>query len=116
MKHITILVPDGQVNMGTIATIVGTFEIFTEANSYSKRNGSKVEYNIQTAGVSRKVDFSKGMISIRPDVNIAGIKKTDLVIVPPSGIRSGTDALKGNKTIINWIEMQYKLGAEIASM
>src|SRR5436190_8524104 len=116
MKHISILVPDGQVNMGTIATIVGAFEIFTEANSYAKKNGKGVEYIIQTAGVSKKVGFSNGMITVQPETNISAIKKTDLIIVPPSGIRSGTDALEGNKTLINWIGKQYKLGAEIASM
>lgn len=116
MKHITILVPDGQVNMGTIATIVGTYEIFTEANSYSKRNGKAMGYTVQTAGISKKVDFSAGMITVQPDTSITDIKKTDLIIVPPSGIRNDTDILKGNKTIINWIEQQYKLGAEVASM
>lgn len=116
MKHITILVPDGQVNMGTIATIVGTYEMFTEANSYSKRNGKNIAYTVQTAGVSKKVDFSAGMITVQPDSSITEIKKTDLIIVPPSGIRNSTDVLKGNKAMISWIEKQYKLGAEVASM
>jgi transcriptional regulator GlxA family with amidase domain len=116
MKHITILVPDGQVNMGTIATIVGALEIFTEANSYWKRSGHEPRYTIQTAGVSKKVDFSKGMISLQPEAAISEIKKTDLVIVPPSGIRNTTDIQPGNRTIIKWIEKQYKLGAEVASM
>ncbi len=116
MKHITILVPDGQVNMGTMATIVGVLEIFTEANSYRKRNGKEIKYKIQTAGVSKKVGFSKGMIMLEPDVNISAIKRTDLIIVPPSGIRNELNVEKGNKAIIQWIEKHYKLGAEIASM
>jgi transcriptional regulator GlxA family with amidase domain len=116
MKHITILVPDGQVNMGTLATIVGAFEIFTEANLYWKRKGKDIPYTIQTAGASKKVDFSKGMITLQPELNVSGIKKTDLIIVPPSGLRSAEDAQKGNRAIISWIEKQYKLGAEVASM
>lgn len=116
MKHITIIIPDGQVNMGTIATIVGAYEIFTEANSYWQKNGKELKYKVQTAGVSGKVEFSKGMISLQPELSIAAIKKTDLVIVPPSGIRNNTDIETGNKTIISWIEKQYKLGAEVASM
>jgi transcriptional regulator GlxA family with amidase domain len=116
MKHITILVPDGQVNMGTIATIVGAYEIFTGANAYWKKKGNEVNYKIQTAGVSKKVDFNKGMITLQPEVNISSIKKTNLVIIPPSSIRSDAEVQKGNRTIVNWIEKQYKLGAEIASM
>lgn len=116
MKHITILVPDGQVNMGTIATIVGILEIFTEANSYQKRNRKDVTHTIQTAGVSEKVGFSKGKITLEPDVNISNIKKTDLIIVPPSAIRSSADIEKGNQAIISWIEKRYKMGADVASM
>ena len=115
MKHITILVPDGQVNMGTIATIVGVLEIFNEANLYWKKTGKEINYKIQTAGVSEKTEFSKG-ITLQPEINISQIKKTNLIIVPPSGIRSNAEVQKGNRTIINWIEQQYKLGAEVASM
>ena len=116
MKHITILIPDGQVNMGTIATIIGAIEIFNEANTYWEKRGKKVNYKIQTAGISKKVSFSNGVIMLQPDVNISEIKKTDLIIVPPSSIRNNTDILKGNKAIIHWIEKQYILGAEVASM
>lgn len=116
MKHISILVPDGQVNMGTIATIVGAYEIFTEANAWQVRNGRTKNYRIQTVGVSAKTEFSKGMISLRPDTSLAQLKKTDLVIVPPSGIRSEKDVQKGNRAMVRWIGEQYKLGAEVASM
>lgn len=116
MKHITILVPDSQVNMGTIATIIGAVEIFSEANSFWKRNGKEMPYTIQTAGVSKKVEFSKAGITLQPEINISDIKKTNLVIVPPSSVRSLTDVEKGNKLITKWIETQYKHGAEIASM
>lgn len=116
MKHITIIVPDGQVNMGTLATIVGVKEIFTEANSYQQRNGKAAEHFIQTAGISKKVDFSKGLFILQPEATLAKIKTTDLVIIPPSGIRSNSELTKGNRAILKWIEKQYKLGAEIASM
>lgn len=116
MKHITILVPDGQVNMGTIATLVGVFEIFTEANAYWSKSTGNLSYNIQTAGVSGKTDFKKGMVSVQPDVNISTIKRTDLIIIPPSAIRSEAEVQKGNRSLVNWIGNQYKLGAEVASM
>ncbi|MCE3225451.1 MAG: transcriptional regulator, AraC family [Bacteroidetes bacterium] len=116
MKHVTIIVPDGQVNMGTAATIIGTIEIFTEADSYWRKMGNPANCSIHTAGVSEKVSFSKGMMTFQPELNISDIKKTDLILVPPSGIRSDNDIQKGNRTIISWIKKQYKLGAEVASM
>ena len=116
MKQITILVPDGQVNMGTIATIIGAVEIFTGANAYWKTRGKEVKYTVQTAGVSKKVIFGKGLISLQPEIMLSEIKKTDLVIVPPSAIRSPNDVQKGNRTIAKWVEKQYKQGAEVASM
>lgn len=116
MKQIAIIVPDGQVNMGTVATIVGTFEMFTEANAFCKRTGKGICHQVQTVGVSKKVTFSNGMITLKPEATISTIKKADLVVVPPSAIRSKTEVQKGNKAIAQWIEGQYKLGAEIASM
>ncbi|MBL7930434.1 MAG: helix-turn-helix domain-containing protein [Bacteroidia bacterium] len=108
--------PDNLVNLGTIATIVGSVEILNEANAFWKRNGKEIPYKIQTAGVSKKVDFSKAGITLQPDTNISQIRKTNLVIVPPSSVRSMADVEKGNKLITKWIEKQYKLGAEVASM
>lgn len=116
MKHITILVPDNLVNMGTLATIVGAIEIFSEANAFWKKNGKEAPYHIQTAGVSKKIDFPKAGVTLQPEINIAEIKKTNLVIVPPSSLRSPDELDKGNILITRWIEKHYKLGAEIASM
>ncbi|MBS1637378.1 MAG: helix-turn-helix domain-containing protein [Bacteroidetes bacterium] len=115
MKHITILVPDGPVNMGTIATITGAYEIFKEANAYWNRQGKETPYRIQAAGVSKKVAFGNGLVLLQPEVHITGIRKTNLVIVPPSGIRHRDDVRKGNKELVSWISKQHKLGAEIAS-
>ena len=54
MKHITIIVPDGQSTLSTIACIVGAYEIFTTANGYWKRTGKKELFKIELAGVSKK--------------------------------------------------------------
>lgn len=116
MGHITILVPDGQVNAGTLATLVGTQEILREANAFAKRQGKPYNYTIQLAGVSKEVLFMNGKISVQPDVMIQRIKQTNLVIIPPSAIRDPADLLPGNKTMIRWIERQHQKGAEIASM
>jgi transcriptional regulator GlxA family with amidase domain len=116
MKHLTIIVPDGQSNLSTITCIVGAYEIFSEANAYRKRTGKKELFNVQLAGISEKVIFNEGLVTLQPQVNIATISKTDLIIIPSSWIPGYKKADKGNRLLIDWIERQYKQGAEVASL
>ncbi len=115
MKHITIIVPDGQSALSTIACIVGSYEIFTTANVYWRRGGKKELFTIELAGVSKKVEFDNGLLTVKPHTNIAAISKTNLIIIP-SLARDYQKAMRGNKLLVDWIEQQYKHGAEIASM
>ena len=115
MKHITIIVPDGQSTLSTVACIVGAYEIFTSANNYSKRTGKKELFKIELAGVSKKAEFDNGLLTVKPHANISSISKTSLIVIP-SLTRNYEKAVRGNKLLIEWIEQQYKHGAEIASM
>jgi len=115
MKHITIVIPDGQSTLSTIACMVGSCEIFATANAYWKRTGNKELFKIETAGVSRTAKFEHGLLTVRPQANIAAISKTNLIIIP-SLVRDYQKAMRGNKLLVDWIVKQYKDGAEIASM
>src|SRR5579872_2073586 len=115
MKHLTIVVPDGQTTLSTVACIVGACEIFTEANKYWKRSAKEELYKIELAGVSKKVDFNSGLLTVKPHTPISAIRKKHLIIVP-SVDRDYQKAMKGNKPLVEWIERQYKQGAEIATM
>jgi transcriptional regulator GlxA family with amidase domain len=115
MKHLAILVPDGQTNLSTVASIVGAYEIFIRANAFWKDSGKKELFKIELAGISKKADFYDGLFSVKPQVNISAIQKTNLIIVP-SLARDYQKAMKGNKQVVEWIEKQYKGGAEVASM
>ncbi|THU38273.1 helix-turn-helix domain-containing protein [Niastella caeni] len=116
MKHLTIIVPDGQSNLSTVASIVGAYEIFAGANAYWRKTGKKELFSIQLAGNSKKVKYGEGLISVQPEVDISAITNTTLIIIPPTLIRSYNNAAKGNQLLIDWIEQQYKNGAEIASI
>ena len=116
MKHLTILVPNGQSNLSTIASIVGACDVFARANEYWKETRNKELFNIELAGTSKKIDYYNGLFSTKPQTNITAIKKTDLIIIPASSLRSYTDVMQANRTLINWINEQYKNGAEVASM
>jgi transcriptional regulator GlxA family with amidase domain len=112
MKHLTIIVPEGQNNL---SSIVGAYKIFTRANAYWKETGRKELFTIQLAGISQKVEFYEGLFTVQPHTNISAITKTNLIIIPSLN-HNYQKAVKGNKPVIDWIEKQYKDGAEIASI
>jgi transcriptional regulator GlxA family with amidase domain len=112
MKHLTILVPNGENNL---SSIVGAYKIFTRANEYWKKTGKRELFKIELAGISRKVDFYDGLFTVNPHTNISDITKTDLIIIPSLN-HNYQIAVKTNKLLIDWIEQQYKHGAEIASI
>lgn len=116
MKRLTILVPDGQSSLSTVASIVGACEMFATANAYWKRNGQKELFDVELAGVSKQTHYHDGAITIRPQVNISNVRATNLIIIPASLIRSYKKSERTNQLLIDWLTKQYKQGAEIASI
>ncbi len=112
MKHLTIIIPDGENNL---SSIVGAYKIFTRANQYRKETGRKELFKIELAGISKEVEYYNGLFIVKPHTNISAITKTNLIIIPSLN-HNYQKAVKGNSLLIDWIEHQYKLGAEIASI
>ena len=112
MKHLTIIVPDGENNL---SSIVGTYKIFTRANNYRKETGRKELFKIELAGLSRQVEFYEGLFTVKPHTHISAIAKTNLIVIPSLN-HNYQKAVKGNQLLIDWIEKQYKHGAEVASI
>ena len=112
MKHLTILVPDGENNL---SSIVGAYKIFSRANEYWKKQGKRELFNIELAGISNKIEFYGGLFSVNPHTYISAIKKTDLIIIPSLN-HNYNKAVRENRSLIEWIEKQYMQGAEIASI
>jgi transcriptional regulator GlxA family with amidase domain len=112
MKHLTILVPEGQNNL---SSIVGAYKIFSRANEYRKRTGKRELFKIELAGISKKVDYYGGLFSVQPHTHISAIKKTDLIIIPSLN-HNYQSAVKPNQAMVDWIEKQYRNGAEVASI
>jgi len=112
MKHLTILVPNGENNL---SSIVGSYKIFTRANEYWKKNGRRELFKIELAGISKNVEFYAGLFSVKPHTHISAITKTNLIIIPSLN-HNYEKTVGANKLMIDWIEKQYKDGAEIASI
>jgi transcriptional regulator GlxA family with amidase domain len=115
MKHIAILVPDGQSTLSSVACIVGAYEIFVRANEYSKRTGKKEPFKVELVGVSKQAEFDDGLLTVKPHAHISTISKSNLIIIP-SLVRDFKEAVKENTLFVDWISRQYTEGAEIASM
>lgn len=112
MKHLTILVPEGENNL---SSITGTYEIFKKANAYWQEQGENELFTIQLAGISKKVEYNEGLFSVTPHINISQITKTNLIIIPSLN-HNYQKCVQDNKELIEWIANQYKDGAEIATI
>lgn len=116
MKHLSILVPSEQTNLSTIACIVGTYQLFSEANKVSKSTSGQAKFDIALVGATRSSVLNDGIVSVNHHISVNEVPKTDLIIIPATLIRSYETATKNNKALIHWITDQYQQGAEIASM
>ncbi len=113
MKHLTIVVPNGEGN--NLSSIVGAYKIFTRANAYWKETRKRELFKIELAGISKKVEFYDGLFAVKPHTHISAISKTQLIIIPSLN-HNYENAVKQNGPLIDWIERQYANGAEIASI
>lgn len=112
MKHISIVVPNGQNNL---SSIVGPYKIFSRANTYWEEKEGRELFKIELVGISKEVDFYEGLFSVKPQRKLSEITKTDLIIIPSLN-HNFEQAMKENQLFIDWITKQYKNGAEVASI
>jgi transcriptional regulator GlxA family with amidase domain len=112
MKHLTIVVPNGENNL---SSITGAYEIFSKANSYWKEIGKKELFKIQLAGISEKIEFNNGLFIVKPHLNISEVNRTNLIIIPSLN-HNYESTLAGNNLLLSWLEKQYKNGSEIATI
>jgi transcriptional regulator GlxA family with amidase domain len=110
MKHITIVVPEGENNL---SSIVGSYKILSRASQYWNTLGHRETFSIQLAGMQQRVSFHEDLFEVRPHTTISAIKKTDLILIPSLN-HDYHRAVNGNGPLVDWIVNQYKLGAEVA--
>jgi transcriptional regulator GlxA family with amidase domain len=113
MKHITILYPEGQRNLSTIACIVGAVEVFAKADGYWQQLGNPKKYEVSVAGIAANESYVKGLVSLRADCQLSQISQTNLILIPSAMPDTPTAE---SRTMRDWIIKQYKAGAEVASM
>jgi transcriptional regulator GlxA family with amidase domain len=112
MKHISILIPEGDCS---IVNIEGTHQIFNEVNSVLARAGKPPMFKVQLVGLNEQTTMKKGLFTIHPHVLVKDVEHTDLIIIP--AIHGNKQkVLEDNKEFIPWLVQRYKQGAGIASL
>lgn len=112
MKHVSILVPKGNVS---IVNIAGTHQILSWVNDFLQQSGKEPLFDIQLVGLEMQADHNSGLFPVIPETTIFDIEKTALIILP--AIHSDFEkSLKENSALTPWLINQYKEGAEIVSL
>ena len=115
MKHLTIVIPKGEL---ILDTIVGPLNLFKMANSYSMRIGKtqRAVFDIDLVGLSKEPITCHTHFHVQPTKTIDKISQTNLIII--SSITGDIEsALPQNRPFIDWIKkMRVKHNAEVASL
>lgn len=115
MKHLSIIIPEGDL---ILDTIVGTLNLFKMANSYSKRIGKYHDdvFAIDLVALNKDAITCHKFFQIKPTKTINEIKSTNLIII--SSITGNIEnALEKNKPLIDWIKTKrIENDAEVASL
>lgn len=112
MKHISILVPEGDCSL---VNIEGTLQIFSEVNSLLLRAGKAPLFKVQLVGLRNETAMYRGLFRIHPDVLIDEVTATDLIIIPAIH-GDKRKMIEDNKAFLPWIVQQYSGGASIATL
>ncbi|HEY2722124.1 MAG TPA: helix-turn-helix domain-containing protein [Chitinophagaceae bacterium] len=111
MKHVSILIPRGHTSL---VNIEGTLQILSEVNTLRVERGNTPLFKIQLVGLSKETSQPSGLFTVKPDVLVKDVTKTDLIIVPAL-MGDPRKAAELNHEFLPWIADQYANGAELAS-
>ncbi|MBS1917867.1 MAG: helix-turn-helix domain-containing protein [Bacteroidetes bacterium] len=113
MKHISIVIPEGEI---ILSSVIGSYKIFTRVNDFFVTKRKEPPFHVQLAGQNKDTNLYEGLFSIHPEVRLDDVKKTDLIIIPAVHGADMHAVMKQNEKLISWINQQYMQGAEVASL
>ncbi len=112
MKHVSILIPEGDCS---ITNIEGTHQILCRANDYLEEDNKAPEFIVHLVGQKRETRIKKGLFTIRPEALLEEVSHTDLIIIPAVH-GDMKQVLIDNQQMLHWIIEQYHKGAAVASL
>lgn len=111
IRHISILIPKGDTS---VSNIEGTSQILTQVNLFREQMNMPPAFKIQYVGISKEASQRGGQFTIKPDILIKDLKKTDIVIIPAM-FGEHKEVYEENKEFIPWIKKQYENGADLVT-
>ena len=112
MKHVSILVPDGE---SSLTNIEGTHQILLRVNEFLADLGRPPVFTVQLVGLHHEVRIKKDLFKVCPDRLTRDVAHTDLIIIP-SVYGDYDRVFADNKDLLSWIIRQYEQGAAVASL
>ena len=112
MKHISILIPEGNCSL---ANIEGTHQILCRVNDYLAEEGRGPEFIVQLVGKNEETRMKKGLFTVHPDALLQDVSHTDLIIIP--AVHGDMQQIMAdNELMLDWIVSRYKDGAAVAAL
>jgi transcriptional regulator GlxA family with amidase domain len=112
MKHISILIPEGETSMSNIEA---AHKMFSKVNEALDRMNKAPLFKIQLVGLNKETTLGNGLFTIKPEFTLQDSFKTDMIIIPAvHGDMS--KVIAANSDFLPWITKQYKAGAEVVSL
>lgn len=112
MKHISILVPKGDV---ALSCIEGSFTLFNKVNEFLINIGKAPLFRIQLVGLNLEAQVYQRLFKVCPEITLDNVCKTDLIIIPAIN-GNMNQVIELNEDFLPWIIQQNQNGAEIASL
>ena len=100
------------------STATGPMEVFRHAGTlWNSFTGMRQcpQFRVTTASTDGRAVTCDGPIHIQPAAALTGIRKTDLIFIPSTGI-SVDDVVERNAPVVPWLKRWHKRGAAIASV
>ena len=114
MTDVTILFLDEMFP----STAIGPMEVFRHAGAlWNVLTGTQPSphFRVTTASVDGHAVRCDGPIQVRPAAALKDIRKTELILIPSTGI-SLDDVVERNAPVVPWLRRWHKRGAAIASV
>ncbi len=112
MKHVTILIPEGETNLSNIEA---TYKMFNKVNEALTASGKNPLFTVQLAGLNKETSLTNGLFSVKAGLTIKDVDATNLIIIP--AVHGDVNkVLTDNRELIPWLTRQYGQGAEIVSL
>jgi transcriptional regulator GlxA family with amidase domain len=112
MKHISILVPKGDV---ALSCIEGSFTVFNGVNAFLENRGKPALFKVQLVGLTNEAQVYHRLFKVYPDLVLDEVKRTDLIIIPAVN-GDMEEVISMNAEFIPWMTRHYKAGAHLASL